>query len=98
MRIRGDAENPQKNLEAVWERAVQKAREYEKSSPHKGEGDGGESSISTKEPDDLHIEQPDDIEEEIIHVQIVSVFYHYLPTTSKLSPDKQTNKQADRRR
>ncbi|CDJ60881.1 DnaJ domain-containing protein, putative [Eimeria maxima] len=65
-------ENPRKNLEAVWERAVQKARDYEKLNPPQGDVELGDSNISTKEHDDLHIEQPDDVEEEIIHVQLVS--------------------------
>ncbi|CDJ29985.1 DnaJ domain-containing protein, putative [Eimeria mitis] len=67
------ADNPRKNLEAVWERAVQKARDHDKSNPQRGDSESGDSTFSTKEPDDLHIEQPDDIEEEIIHVQLVRV-------------------------
>lgn len=59
-------------MEAVWERAVQKARDYEKLNPPQGDVELGDSNISTKEHDDLHIEQPDDVEEEIIHVQLVS--------------------------
>lgn len=51
---------------------MQKAKEYEKIHFYRGASEEVEPSMDTKEPDDLHIEQPDDIEEEIIHVQVVS--------------------------
>lgn len=76
------SENPRKNLVAVWEQAIEKAREYERTHHPRGEDETNESSTSTKEPDDVHIEQPDDVEEEIIHVQVVSGRIYYFFTSS----------------
>ncbi|KAL8272148.1 hypothetical protein Esti_003917 [Eimeria stiedai] len=83
-------ENPNKNLEAVWERAVQRAQEHERGRQPKEGEENGDFVAPSKEADDVHIEQPEDIDEEIIHVQVVRVALGVpatLPSLPAFPPD-----------
>ncbi|KAL8434511.1 hypothetical protein Efla_000027 [Eimeria flavescens] len=83
-------DNPRKNLEAIWERAVQQAKEHEGRRPQNTEEKTTEYEPDDKDEEDVHIEQPEDVEEEIIHVQVVRLSMGppaTLPSVSALPRD-----------
>ncbi|OEH75135.1 putative DnaJ domain-containing protein [Cyclospora cayetanensis] len=52
---------------------VQTAKMHEKPHAQKDAEDADETSTSTNEPEDVHIVQPDNTEEDVIHIQVVRV-------------------------